>query len=354
MKFYSAIRHSTTTRNSGYITLGKVACTKLRVVSKFLSRHRVISFLVLTYLISWVCWSLGYLLFRDNFLLQIPFLRFGAFSPALVSILLCSLENSEKSESSGKKSIAFLVTWAIAVFHFIIYLVYIEGIRPTFISMIISVFTAILPAYTLSGIFSGNKNLREHLSTILYPVGNLVWYIIALILIPVLLSLDAFINHILGNQPGEADYTLNDHTIPGFIGIFLLILIAQSLQAGGLSEEPGWRGYALRNLQTRFSPLVAGTMVGFGWGFWHLPVYIPQFSTTSIWMILYTCFQLGIVFTWIYNRTKGSLLSVIILHAAWNTFTQFIPKTVVFDILVSVFLLFVILWDKMWKPYRAI
>lgn len=293
------------------------------------------------------------MLFRDQTLFQLPFLRIGAFSPALVSILLSSFEHSEKSKKNGKRAITFLITWMISSIHFTFYLIHIEGIELRFPMLLISIITAVLPAYVMSGIFSGNKSIREHLTTIIYPTGHFGWHLVGLILIPVVLSMDALLNLILGNQPGEVEYTLNNRTIPGFLGVLCLIFIAQSLQAGGLSEEPGWRGYALRNLQTRFSPLVSGTLVGFGWGFWHFPVYLSHFSTISVWMVLYQCFQLGIVFTWIYNRTKGSLLAVILLHASWNTCTQFIPKTYIFDVLMGFFMVFIILWDRMWRIHSS-
>jgi membrane protease YdiL (CAAX protease family) len=41
---------------------------------------------------------------------------------------------------------------------------------------------------------------------------------------------------------------------------------------GGVSEEPGWRGFLLPRLQDRFSPLVASLLVWFPWALWHAPL----------------------------------------------------------------------------------
>jgi Na+-transporting NADH:ubiquinone oxidoreductase subunit NqrB len=58
----------------------------------------------------------------------------------------------------------------------------------------------------------------------------------------------------------------------------------------------------------------------------------------------------AILFTWLYNRTKGNLLIVMIFHAATNTTSYFLSRShyAIFGLVLVVALLFVIM-DKMWR-----
>jgi hypothetical protein len=58
----------------------------------------------------------------------------------------------------------------------------------------------------------------------------------------------------------------------------------------------------------------------------------------------------AILFTWLYNRTKGNLLVVMLFHAAINTTSYFMSRShvVVFGLVFIVAILFVIM-DKMWR-----
>jgi len=51
----------------------------------------------------------------------------------------------------------------------------------------------------------------------------------------------------------------------------LAILASVFLDIGGVTEETGWRGFALPLLQARMTPLAATLIVGLMWGVWHFP-----------------------------------------------------------------------------------
>jgi membrane protease YdiL (CAAX protease family) len=54
--------------------------------------------------------------------------------------------------------------------------------------------------------------------------------------------------------------------------LFLISLaITLFLDAGGLFEKNGWRGFALPLLLQRFNPLKATVILGILWGVWHFP-----------------------------------------------------------------------------------
>lgn len=92
-------------------------------------------------------------------------------------------------------------------------------------------------------------------------------------------------------------------------------------------EEIGWRGYALPRLQARHGALIASLIIGVVWGFWHVPKFLMAGSAQdySFWVFLLDTTAKAILFTWVYNNTKSSLLLVTLFHAAINTADVFLP-----------------------------
>jgi membrane protease YdiL (CAAX protease family) len=109
---------------------------------------------------------------------------------------------------------------------------------------------------------------------------------------------------------------------PWYLVAPLYVLTALARIVPYVGEELGWRGYALPRLQARLGPLAAGVLIGLLAGLWHLPAFFiaghPQYGAPiapfMVWMI-----ALAIVFTWLYNHTRGSLLPVALLHGAINS-----------------------------------
>jgi membrane protease YdiL (CAAX protease family) len=134
------------------------------------------------------------------------------------------------------------------------------------------------------------------------------WYVVALGL-PFALGLAAIGLHVLLG----GSYAFR----PG--GPLLLSLVLGALVLG---EELGWRGYALPRLQARYSSLAASLILGALWAAWHLinatipglEAYWHSFPAFVLFVIPQT-----ILFTWLANRTRGSLLLAWLLHAAINT-----------------------------------
>jgi membrane protease YdiL (CAAX protease family) len=97
-----------------------------------------------------------------------------------------------------------------------------------------------------------------------------------------------------------------------------------------LGEEPGWRGFALPHLQRKYGALPASLILGTLHAFWHLPVFFiavlgfgrltPQFFAT--WMP--AVWATTVLWTWIFNHTKGSLLIAILLHSAFDASGSFV------------------------------
>jgi len=111
------------------------------------------------------------------------------------------------------------------------------------------------------------------------------------------------------------------------VGVFGLF----ALMGGGLSEELGWRGYALSWIQTYYTTLTAGIVIALYWSVWHIapPVWEILFTqglgpflasagaTVGQYVALST--PLSILFVWAVNRSGGSVLMAVFFHASWNT-----------------------------------
>jgi membrane protease YdiL (CAAX protease family) len=86
-----------------------------------------------------------------------------------------------------------------------------------------------------------------------------------------------------------------------------------------MGEEIGWRGYALPRLQAIQSALGASLILGLLWGLWHLPLYLtrghPLSETFFGWYLLDIVAD-AILFTWVYNNTRGSLLLALLFHTS--------------------------------------
>ena len=80
---------------------------------------------------------------------------------------------------------------------------------------------------------------------------------------------------------------------------------------GPLGEEPGFRGYALPQLQSRRSPLASSVILGLIVSLWHLPlVTTGQLAPIG----LLVTFAITLVYTWLFNHTGGSVLLTMVFH----------------------------------------
>lgn len=104
-----------------------------------------------------------------------------------------------------------------------------------------------------------------------------------------------------------------------------------SILNGGLSEEFGWRGYALPRFQARWNALTAALVLGLIEGCWHIPlVFMPGDERFGmlIPVLIFPYFATGIFRAWIFNNTSGSVLAAVLFHAAGNTAGWTIPVNV--------------------------
>ncbi len=119
---------------------------------------------------------------------------------------------------------------------------------------------------------------------------------------------------------------LADVTASGPVGA-MIVWFAMAIGNGGVSEEPGWRGYVLPRLQARMSALRAGMGTGLIMGLWHWgpeswKLVFTGHPLLAVALVVGTIFgtvPLGVLMACVYNNSRGSLLLPVLFHAAINS-----------------------------------
>lgn len=171
-------------------------------------------------------------------------------------------------------------------------------------------------AFLLTFLQQGGKGVLQLLKRGIDFRFKKTWLIAILLLPFVLFGGSVWVSILAGVRSVDLSVVSNP---PYALIAFFVILFT----AGPLQEEFGWRGYALPRLQSRLNALTSSVILGFFWWLWHLPaVFIPgSFMTDNlvVFLALLVVITLtSILFTWIYNNTKGSVLATILTHTAMN------------------------------------
>lgn len=193
-------------------------------------------------------------------------------------------------------------------------------------------------AVMMTGLTEGRAGIRCLLSRIVQWQVGFRWYLFALIGIPVITVLGAVV------LPGA----LSSFQMPplSLLLTYPLSFIITLVIGGPLGEEPGWRGFALPRLQSIQGPLAGSLVLGILWAFWHLPFFwIPEWGTPKessfdIGYFVLAALALTVIYTWVYNCSKSSLLIVILVHASNDAF--FINQLFTAPIVANTLLPFVI------------
>ena len=144
-------------------------------------------------------------------------------------------------------------------------------------------------------------------------------YLLVLFAFPILFAVAASIA--LGGVPLAG---ISANAMSFFTQYLPALLIFPALITWG--EEPGWRGFALTRLQERYHPLVAGLVVGFLHGLWHLPIYLlvdgpvasGPFDLVRFATNVSAIMAITIIWAWIFNNARGSILIAVLIHASLN------------------------------------
>lgn len=202
-----------------------------------------------------------------------------------------------------------------------------HGIIPFRVPMILWLVYGYMPslaAVIVTGLTQGKEGVRALFRKVLIARVGVKWYLFAIFG----LAVTTIAAVILGNQFGattDSPLLKPDIAAAGPAAIFLnatLMFIVRGILNG---EEFAWRGLALPRLQAKYNALTSSLIISIPWILFHLPLFFTKGSTQEHMPILSYAVQLAatsILFTWIYNNTKGSVLLAYIFHASMNTWTE--------------------------------
>ena len=165
-------------------------------------------------------------------------------------------------------------------------------------------------ALIVSGQAGGRPGVTALLRRMVRVRVGLQWYLVALLLPACFAFLSLALNLLFGaRMPGHEQWVKWPEIVDRFIIMFLFV---------GLGEEPGWRGFALPELQKRRSALESAMLVGVAWALWHLPLMGTEFRWNSVPAFLVSVFAGSVVTAWLFNSAKESVLLCMLLHASVN------------------------------------
>ena len=181
-----------------------------------------------------------------------------------------------------------------------------------------------LSAFVVTGATEGREGVHRLLRRIMLWRVKLRWYAFVFLGIPavVLLSAAVMPGALASFDASKVPLELVKFVVLGFVYLFI---------GGPVFEEIGWRGFALARLQPLYGPLLGSVVLGVLWGLWHLPLFLmpswdtPHGSPVDIALFVVLAVANAIVYTWVFNNTKGSVLLAILLHgsASFSTAVAF-------------------------------
>jgi uncharacterized protein len=236
-----------------------------RGLKGLLARHPLVSFFVMAYALTWLAWSPWYL--SEDGIGLLPY--------------------------DGESISDYLNTVALIL-------------GPT------------LSAFIMTGVTEGRMGVRRLLRRIVLWRVGFQWYLFALLGIPAIILLSTVV------VPG-ALASFKAAAVPSTLFLYVVATPVLLFAGGPVFEEIGWRGFAVPRLQRLHRPLLGSIILGTLWALWHLPLFLipswdtPHGSPLDVVLFVVWAVTITIIFTWVFNNTKGSVLLVILAHGSINS-----------------------------------
>jgi len=146
--------------------------------------------------------------------------------------------------------------------------------------------------------------------------GEIFWLILASLVIPLFTLFGNFLNYIFR---GESQFYIIQPDKWEELGFWLVLIIPitffPSLITSPFFEEPGWRGFSLEELQSKFGRHVGSLLIGSYWWIWHQPINIAAGAKITIYSYFLMIAHSFIIDS-LYNLSNRNLLSAMLTHAS--------------------------------------
>jgi membrane protease YdiL (CAAX protease family) len=136
-----------------------------------------------------------------------------------------------------------------------------------------------------------------------------IWYAVLLIPLAAFLVVD-----IVAVVLGEPVAGLFDGLFPAILIVPLVVLLP------AVTEELGWRGFALARALPAMSALRAALVLGVPWTLIHVGLFLPgqMNAGAAYWSMATQIMSMSVVLAWVYLGTGRSVLMAALVHALFN------------------------------------
>ena len=216
----------------------------------------------------------------------------------------------------------FLFTWPIDLAS--------SGILPIQFPYVVYLFLGwgfVFAAVIMTWLTLGKDAMVTLLKRFLIWRVNWKWYLTAILLLPALQFSSVLLTAWLTGVPADYANPMIRKVVPLSAPLLVLAALWIIFEVLTNGEEMGWRGYVLPRLQARYTPLVASLIVGVIWSVWKLPRFLGRgvyVGRSFFWLTILFMGE-AVLYTWLYNSSRGSLLLVTLFHATNNTAGMFLP-----------------------------
>ena len=178
-----------------------------------------------------------------------------------------------------------------------------------------------IAAVVVSAVLAGRAGVRELLGRFLIWRVGIQWYLVGFFLLAVII-LGGIGLHVLFGGAMPAIPATGSVWWEVALSFVLLIVVGSLLN----TEELAWRGFILPKLQPKYGALAASILITIPESLLHLPYFwnrdVDFYQTVGVFW--FTAFAVAAVFiyTYVFNKTKGSVLIVTIMHASQNAWSN--------------------------------
>jgi membrane protease YdiL (CAAX protease family) len=330
-----------------------------RGLRAWVARHALVAFFGLTYAISWAIWLSEPLLEAYDPVGSEWYGMLALFGPALAAIILATVlgEGRVPPAPLGPRLAAATLTLGAALWANWGQLdaVWVSPHQPVALALWLAL--TLLPTWLVWLAGGRGRGLRGLLGSLTHWRHHYNHYLLALLLIPVAGLAGIIVLRVLGEPWPRFPRT---EALPTLARDLVFVFVSSMLYGGGLAEEPGWRGFALPRLQEQFDPLTASVILSIAWSVWYVPLHLmgvvasgqpfTQGLVAGLALRLLSVLPVTVAYTWLANRTRGSLLLLVIMHAsATNTLGWWLPMTGGLYLGLYALVPVLVALDRMWR-----
>jgi membrane protease YdiL (CAAX protease family) len=233
----------------------------------------------------------------------------------------------------------YLVMFALAWSIMVPQALYNQGILsaplPGFLEILIG-WASGIAAIVVSAVTAGRAGVRDLLRRFLIWRVGVPWYLTGLFLLAFLILGGIGLHIAFG---GEMPHIPAAGAPAWDIALTFVLLVLLGFLFN--TEEMAWRGFALPRLQVRYGTLLAALLITVPEVLLHLPLYWIEGSfIRTVGVGWFSAFSVAavIIYIYVFNRTRGSLLIVTLMHASQNAWSNLLsdnsPRPFYFTVLL--------------------